>query len=112
MDLLTTPLKPEGCRGFNGGLRRSARLRSIIEKTSPSRLQSSMALRIHVSFQGVEKHQDFSADKVLIGRPDGSGAPSLDLSPDACVSRQHAQVELKFGVCWLTDLGSKFGTRV
>jgi adenylate cyclase len=71
-----------------------------------------MALRIHVSFQGVEKHQDFSADKVLIGRPDGSGAPSLDLSPDACVSRQHAQVELKFGVCWLTDLGSKFGTRV
>ena len=71
-----------------------------------------MALRINVNFQGAEKFHDFNADKVLIGRPDGGGVPSLDLSPDACVSRQHAQLEMKYGICWLTDLGSKFGTKV
>ena len=92
--------------------RRVLRLRSVIDKTSRPPLQLTMALRIHTSFQGVAKYQDFSADKVLIGRPDGGGAPSLDLSPDACVSRQHAEIELKMGVCWITDLGSKFGTRV
>lgn len=71
-----------------------------------------MALRITVSFQGKDTIHELNADKVLIGRSDGTGGPSLDLSPDSCVSRHHAKLDVKNGSCWLTDLGSRFGTQV
>lgn len=71
-----------------------------------------MALRIIVSYRGKESVREFETDRLLIGRPDGTHAPGLDLSADPCVSRQHALAQVKEGVCWLSDAGSKFGTQV
>jgi adenylate cyclase len=71
-----------------------------------------MFLRITTNYQGTESLREFDADRLLIGRPDGAEKTGLDLSPDACVSRQHAVLQVKDGVCWLADLGSKFGTQV
>src|SRR5208282_5850110 len=71
-----------------------------------------MPLQITISFRGVETVKVFTSQKVAIGRASDADKPDLDLSEDACVSRQHASLELKNGVSWLTDLGSKFGTQV
>ena len=71
-----------------------------------------MPLRITTNYQGTESVREFDVNRLLIGRPDSSETTGLDLSPDACVSRQHAMLQIKGGVGWLTDLGSKFGTQV
>src|SRR5262245_32960419 len=71
-----------------------------------------MAVRITLTCQGVEIIRDFTNDEFSIGRPDGVQIPALDLSPDPRVSRQHAVLRVKDGVCWITDLGSRFGTQV
>jgi adenylate cyclase len=71
-----------------------------------------MPLRIGVIYQGVETIHDFDTDRLMIGRPDDPEGSELDLSPDPCVSRQHAIIEVKSGICWLTDIGSRFGTQV
>jgi adenylate cyclase len=70
-----------------------------------------MAIRITLIFQGAESVREFSGDSVMIGRL-GADAAGLDLSNDPCISRQHAFLQVKNGACWLTDLGSKFGTQV
>src|SRR5690349_16691054 len=71
-----------------------------------------MPVRIIVTRKGQETCREFAERKVVIGRPDGKDIPDLDLSPDPCVSRHHAVLEIKDGVCWLSDMGSKFGTQV
>ncbi len=70
-----------------------------------------MAIRVTLKFQGTESVREFTGDSVVIGRI-GASAGGLDLSNDPMVSRQHALLQVKNGVCWLTDTGSKFGTRV
>ena len=71
-----------------------------------------MPLQITVSFHEVESVRLFNAQKITIGRPSDTDTPDLDLSDDVSVSRQHAVLELKNGVAWLTDLGSRSGTQV
>ena len=71
-----------------------------------------MPIQITVSFRGAETVHTFNLQKVAIGRPSDTETPDLDLSEDVSVSRQHAVMELKNGVAWLTDLGSQSGTQV
>ena len=71
-----------------------------------------MPIQITVSFRGTETVRVFDAEEVVIGRFAENDKPGLDLSEDSCVSRQHARLELKNGVAWLTDLGSRCGTQV
>ena len=71
-----------------------------------------MPLRITVIYRETENVLDFDADQLLIGRLSGPGESGLDLSADACVSRQHATIQINTGICWLTDLGSRYGTQV
>lgn len=71
-----------------------------------------MALRITLTYKGAETVREFDAERLLIGRLTQADGPGLDLSADACVSRQHAVLELKDGVTWLSDLGSTYGTQV
>lgn len=71
-----------------------------------------MPLRITWSSQAAETVRDFDTDKLLIGRFGNTGAEGLDLSDDPNVSRQHASIEVRDNVAWLTDLGSRFGTQV
>jgi len=49
---------------------------------------------------------------VLVGRPDGSVLPDIDLSPDRAVSRRHALVWHEAGRWWIRDLNSTHGTQV
>ena len=71
-----------------------------------------MAVRITVNYEGVERILEFDASRVTIGRPTDTEKPDADLSPDDHVSRQHAVLEVKNGTFWLTDAGSRSGTRV
>src|SRR5437899_1295846 len=71
-----------------------------------------MPLRITLIYQGAESIREFNTNRLTIGRAGEPEPPGLDLSADGCVSRQHAIIEVKNDVCWLTDLGSKFGTQV
>jgi adenylate cyclase len=75
-------------------------------------IQNPMPIQITTSFQGTEAVMVFNSQKVAIGRLSDTDKPDLDLSVDSCVSRQHAVLEVKNGVVWLTDLGSRFGTQV
>ena len=71
-----------------------------------------MAVRITVNYEGVERILEFDASRIAIGRPSDTEKPDADLSPDNQVSRQHAVLEVKNGVFWLTDSGSRCGTWV
>jgi len=71
-----------------------------------------MSLRITIHSKGAETVRMFDSDSVLIGRLTRADGPGLDLSDDASASRRHALIEVKEGACWLTDLGSSFGTTV
>lgn len=71
-----------------------------------------MPLRITVIYRETEAVLDFDADQLLIGRLSGPAEAGLDLSADPCVSRQHATIQINTGICWLTDLGSRYGTQV
>lgn len=71
-----------------------------------------MAVRITVNYEGVERILEFDANHIAIGRPGDDEKPDVDLSPDTHVSRQHAVLEVRNGVFWLADGGSRSGTRV
>ena len=71
-----------------------------------------MMVRFTCRYRGGETVREFTAAVVVIGRPSDTEVPDLDLSPDTCVSRRHAQVAIREGVAWVTDLGSRFGTLV
>ena len=71
-----------------------------------------MTVRITATYEGVERILEFDASRIAIGRPSDTEKPDADLSPDNQVSRQHAVLEVKNGVFWLTDLGSRCGTWV
>ena len=71
-----------------------------------------MPLRITTHYQATESIHELDLDRVLIGRLTRADGPGLDLSEDGSVSRQHALIEMREGACWLTDLGSTFGTTV
>jgi adenylate cyclase len=71
-----------------------------------------MAVRITVTYEGVERILEFDTNRIAIGRPSETEKPDADLSPDSHVSRQHAVLEVKNGEFWLTDLGSRYGTQV
>jgi adenylate cyclase len=68
-------------------------------------------LRIRTTHGGREQTREFNQGRILIGRPGGTTTPDLDLSPDPCVSRQHAVLELSDG-CWIEDAGSRYGTKI
>src|SRR5882724_1626276 len=70
-----------------------------------------MTLRITTTYQERESVREFTVDSLMIGRL-SADASGLDLSADPCVSRQHAFLQFKNGACWLTDLGSRYGTQV
>jgi adenylate cyclase len=65
-----------------------------------------------MTYEGVERILEFDASRIAIGRPSDTEHPDADLSPDSHVSRQHAVLEVKNGVFWLTDLDSRSGTQV
>jgi len=71
-----------------------------------------MPLRITKVYRGTETVLNFDADQLLIGRLSSADGPGLDLSQDPCVSRRHALLQVKSGVCWLTDQDSTYGTKV
>ena len=71
-----------------------------------------MPFQITISFRGTETVRVFNSSKVAIGRAGGTEKPDLELFEDAGVSRQHAMLELRDGVSWIKDLGSRFGTQV
>jgi adenylate cyclase len=71
-----------------------------------------MPLRIKWNCQATENVRDFATDKLVIGRFDDAGTQGLDLTADANVSRQHAIIEVRDNIAWLTDMGSSFGTKV
>jgi adenylate cyclase len=70
-----------------------------------------MPIDVTIAFEGAETKKRFDADSLVIGRLE-SGTTGLDLSSDLCVSRQHAFLQVKGGTCWLTDLGSSYGTQL
>lgn len=69
-------------------------------------------MRITCCHRGQEVVRDIPKETVLIGRGPGTGGPDLDLSPDLCVSREHAVLHERHGTLWIKDLGSRLGTRV
>jgi adenylate cyclase len=71
-----------------------------------------MAVRITVTYDGVERFLEFDATRITLGRPSDTEKPDADLSPDSHVSRQHAVLVVKDGVFWLSDAGSRSGTQV
>jgi adenylate cyclase len=71
-----------------------------------------MAVRITVTYEGVERILEFDASRVAIGRPSETDKPDADLSPDSHVSRQHAVLEIKNSLFFLTDASSRSGTQV
>ena len=52
------------------------------------------------------------AHTITIGRATPEQAVDLDLAPDTSVSRRHARITFENGSYWLTDLGSRSGTRI
>lgn len=70
-------------------------------------------MRISYSYHGKEKIEEFSQEKITIGRKKVGVAVDLDLSTDRTVSRPHASLWVdKEGKYWVKDLGSKHGTIV
>ncbi len=70
------------------------------------------ALRIKATHRGEERQKTFYKPSVLVGRNNGASEPDFDLSIDNTVSRSHARIWIEEGMCWIEDLGSKFGTKV
>jgi pSer/pThr/pTyr-binding forkhead associated (FHA) protein len=70
-----------------------------------------MAVRITVTYEGVERILEFDTNLLAIGRPGDTEKPDADLSPDRLASRQQAVLEVKKGVFWLIDLGSRIVSR-
>ena len=71
-----------------------------------------MLLRITWKCKASENVRDFDTDRLVIGRFGNANIQGLDLSADTNVSRQHAVIDVKDNIAWLTDLGSRFGTQV
>jgi adenylate cyclase len=71
-----------------------------------------MPLRITWNCQASKNVRDFNTDRLVIGRFGTANIQGLDLSADFKVSRQHAVIDVKDNIAWLTDLGSRFGTQV
>ncbi|MBC8326810.1 MAG: FHA domain-containing protein [Verrucomicrobia subdivision 3 bacterium] len=69
-------------------------------------------MQISYQYQGKWHIKQLSAEVVTVGRPNNREGIHIDLSPDTTVSRLHARVWLENGVCWLEDLGSRYGTQV
>ena len=69
-------------------------------------------MQISYQYQGKWHIKKLSADVVTVGRPNNREGIHIDLSPDTTVSRLHARVWLENEVCWLEDLGSRYGTKV
>jgi pSer/pThr/pTyr-binding forkhead associated (FHA) protein len=63
------------------------------------------------NYQGEYKTHVFDTERLIIGRLAGQ-TEGLDLANDSRVSRQHAVIEMKNGVCWISDQGSKWGTHL
>lgn len=70
------------------------------------------SVRITVRYRGTETVRELAKPTVLIGRVSEAERPDLDLFPDARVSRRHALLQVRQGVAWLLDLGSRSGTQV
>ena len=69
-------------------------------------------MQVSYQYQGKWRIKSLSEAVVMVGRPNAQSEIGIDLSPDTTVSRLHARVWLENGVCWLEDLGSRYGTKV
>jgi len=75
-------------------------------------MEQPLSLCFTLIYQGATRTVELRATRFALGRPGETDTPDLDLSPDRAVSRQHAVIEVREGVCWLKDLGSQTGTKV
>src|SRR5687767_9712000 len=83
--------------------------------SAANKLQAQLAkcgVRVRFTYQGEERESTHYLPCITIGRSNGSSSPDLDLSPDTNVSRNHARLWIEGKICWIEDLGSRFGTRV
>ena len=69
-------------------------------------------MQVSYQYQGKWHIKSVTEALAVIGRKNKELPPTIDLSPDEKVSRKHARIWLDNGVCWIEDLGSKYGTKV
>jgi pSer/pThr/pTyr-binding forkhead associated (FHA) protein len=69
-------------------------------------------MQISYQYQGKWHLKSLSEAIVVVGRPNAQEEIGIDLSPDTTVSRIHAKIWLANGLCWIEDLGSRYGTTI
>ena len=69
-------------------------------------------MQVSYQYQGKWRIKSLSEVVVMVGRPNAQSEIGIDLSPDTTVSRVHAKIWLADELCWIEDLGSKYGTKV
>ena len=69
-------------------------------------------MQVSYQYQGKWRIKSLSEAVVVVGRPNAELEIGIDLSPDTTVSRKHARIWLADGLCWVEDLGSRYGTTV
>src|SRR5476651_2158098 len=74
--------------------------------------QLAQPIHLAIRFGGQSWRKIFSKPVIVIGRAGSAGRPDLDLSLDINISRRQARIWREDGVCWLEDLGSKYGTKI
>jgi len=69
-------------------------------------------MQVSYQYQGKWHIKSVYEPQAIIGRKNKALPPTIDLSPDETVSRKHARIWVENGVCWIEDLGSRYGTKV
>ena len=69
-------------------------------------------MQVSYQYQGTWRIKSLSEAVVVVGRPNSQSEIGIDLSPDTTVSRVHAKIWLADDLCWVEDLGSRYGTTV
>jgi|TARA_B100001971_G_C18124646_1_gene501366 pSer/pThr/pTyr-binding forkhead associated (FHA) protein len=69
-------------------------------------------MQVSYQYQGKWHIKSLSEVEVVVGRPNAELHIGIDLSPDTTVSRKHARIWLADELCWIEDLGSRYGTTV
>ena len=69
-------------------------------------------MQVSYQYQGKWRIKSLSEAVVVVGRPNAQWEVGIDLSPDTTVSRVHAKIWLADELCWIEDLGSRYGTTV
>ena len=69
-------------------------------------------MQVSYQYQGKWRIKSRLEAVVVVGRPNAQSEIGIDLSPDTTVSRVHAKIWLADELCWIEDLGSRYGTTV